>query len=157
MTDTLPPASQSTAPRWMRVLLVLSLALNLLVAGLVVGDAFVGGGPGRGPRPAEMTLGPLARALDEDDRRAILRSLRGHPDIEALGRDRRDQGIEDIVAAFRAEPFDPEQARAALSVQAEQVGRVQAAAQQALVDRLAAMETEARRAFADRLEQARGR
>lgn len=156
MTDT-PPPDGPAAPRWMRILLVVSLALNLLVAGLLVGAALGEGGPGRGPRPAELALGPLARALDEGDRRAILQDLHGHPGLQGLGRDRRNAGLREIAAALRADPFEPDRAKAALAAQAEEIAHAQSAVQDALIARLAAMSPEARRAFADRLEQGRGR
>ena len=101
MTISPNPSSPSPgAPRWMRVLLVLSLALNLLVAGLLIGDALTGGGPGRGPRPAEMALGPVAQALDPADRRAILGTLRGNPGLRPLGREERIAGLQEIAAVL---------------------------------------------------------
>lgn len=146
----LPPAAPA-APRWMRVLLVASLALNLLVAGLLLGDALAGGGPGRGPRPADLALGPVARALGAEDRRAILRDLRGHPGLRPLGRDARDAGLAEIVAAVRAEPFEPQRLRAALAAQSERMAGAHEAVQEALLARLSAMTPEERAAFADRL------
>lgn len=143
-----PPAA--AAPRWMRVLLVVSLALNLLVAGLLLGDALAGG---HGPRPAGLALGPIARALDEDDRRAILLSLRGHPNLRPLGQGERDRGLREIAGAVRAEPFDPDRLRAALSAQSDRVIQAQDAVRDALLARLAAMPPEERTAFAGRLEQ----
>ena len=154
MTDATPAPS---APRWMRWLLVLSLALNLLVLGLVVGDALSGGGPGRGPRPVEMTLGPVARALDPADRRAILGELRGHPDLHHLGRGGREAGLREVAAALRAEPFDADRARAALAMQSDRVVAAHAAVQEALLARIAAMTAEERAAFANRLEAEVGR
>ena len=145
-----PPAVG--APRWMRVLLVLSLALNLLVAGFIVGDVLTDGGRGRAPRPIEMTLGPFARAMDAEDRRAILGSLRGNPDLRPLSRDQRSAAFGEILFTLRAEPFDRTHAEAALSAQAERVQGLERAIQGALVDRLATMTPEQRAAFADRLE-----
>jgi hypothetical protein len=136
--------------RGVRVLLLASLALNLLVAGLVLGDALAGGGPGGPPRRVEMSLGPLARALDEDDRRAILEDLRGRPEFARRGP--RGADLAPILAALRAEPFDPDRARAAFAEQARVVAAAQGAAQEALLARLAAMSPEARAAVADRLE-----
>ena len=160
MTDTPPPpppaAPARAAPRWMRVLLVLSLALNLLVAGLVLGAILVDG-PGRGPRPVEMELGPIARALDQSDRRAILGSLRGHPDLRPFARADMAADIAALQAALRADPFDPDAARAALASRAQRVERAQAAVQEALLARVAAMTPDQRAALADRLEDEGGR
>ena len=156
-TNPIPSRSSPGAPRWMRVLLVLSLALNLLVAGLLIGDALTGGGPGRGPRPAEMALGPVAQALDPADRRAILGTLRGHPGLRPLGREERVAGLQEIAAAARTEPFDQDRLRAALSRQAERMAGAAEAVQEALLTRLSAMTPEERAAFADRLLNWRSR
>lgn len=161
MIDTSPPPAPApapaVAPRWMRVLLVLSLALNFLILGLVVGHALGGGGPGRGPRPAEFALGPLARALEPEDRRAILLDLRGHPGLRPLGREHREAGLAEVAAAVRAEPFAEERVRAALAAQSERLVEAERAVREALVARLAAMPPEARAAFAERIEAERGR
>lgn len=157
MTTTPPslvPAAGSRF-RWMRLLLVVSLGLNLLVAGLLLGDALTGGGPGRGPRPVEMTLGPFARALDEGDRRAILEDLRGHPDLRPLTREEFAAGLQGIREVVQADPFESAAVLQALSEQSERINRSERAVQEALVEHLAAMSPEARKAFADRLGAAR--
>lgn len=146
------PVTASSAPRWVRVLLVLSLALNLLVAGIVLGNALTHGGPGRGPRPAEMALDPVARALDPGDRRAILHGLRGNPDLRPLGEEERGAALDGIAAAVRAEPFDAARLREALSVRSDRIAAAQRAVQEALVARIAAMSPDERAAFAGRLE-----
>lgn len=145
-----PPAAG--APRWMRVLLVVSLALNLLVAGVVVGQLVFDDDHGRGPRPVEIALGPFARAMDAGDRRAILESLRSNSDLRPLSRDQRAAAFGEIVTTLRVEPFDRARAEAALSAQAERVRGLERTIQGALLDRLAAMTPDQRAAFADRLE-----
>lgn len=154
-TDIPPTPPSRAMPRRMRILLVLSLALNLLVAGLLIGDALTGGGPGRVPRPAELALGPVARALAKEDRQAILADLRGHPGLRPIGRGERDAGLDEIAAAIRTEPFDAERVRRALAAQTERVARSQEAVQEALVSRLATMAPAERLAFADRLDEER--
>ena len=156
MADLTPsPPSSPPRPgllRGLRWLLVLSLALNLLVAGLVVGALARHGGPGGRPRPAELSLGPFARALEPEDRREILRSLGGRADLRPPGRVDRAALFAEVVAALRAEPFDHARAAAALAEQSERVAEVERAVQEALLARLAAMTAEERAAFADRLE-----
>ena len=152
-TSTSPGrAGAPGAPLWMRVLLVVSLALNLLVAGVVVGHVVRDGDHGRGPRPVEIALGPFARAMDAGDRRAILESLRGNPDLQPLSRDQRAAAFGEILATLRAEPFDRARAEAALSAQAQRVQGLERALQGALLDRLAALTADQRVAFADRLQ-----
>ena len=130
---------------------------KLSLAGLLIGDALSGGGPGRGPRPAELALGPLARALDPEDRRAILQDLRGDPGLGPLGREERAADLAGMAAALRTEPFDEAAAGAALAAGAERLASAEAAVREALIARLAAMPPEARRAVADRIESERGR
>ncbi len=147
-----PPGPAGSAPLWMRMLLVASLALNLLVAGVVLGHAIMDRDHGRGPRPVELALGPFARAMDREDRRAILESLRGNPDLRPLSRDQRAAAFGEILATLRAEPFDRNRAEAAISAQARKVQDLEQALQGAFLDRLAAMTPDQRVAFADRLQ-----
>lgn len=144
-------------PLWMRVLLLASLALNLLVAGVLVGDALTDGGPGHGPRPVALDLGPLTRALDPADRRAVLDALQGRDDLRPPSRAERAAFLAETLAAVRADPFDRARAEAALLEQSERVAAVEGAVRAALLDRLAALPAEARDAYADRLEAEAGR
>lgn len=153
MNDLSPSPPRSGLPRGLRWLLIASLALNLLVAGLVVGALAREGGPGARPRPAELSLGPFARALEPEDRRAVLRSLGDHrPDLRPLGRQDRAALFAEVMAALRAEPFDRARAAAALAEQSARVAEVERAVRDALLARLAAMTAAERAAFADRLE-----
>lgn len=154
---TTPPAAPATrAPRWMRLLLAASLALNLLVAGIVAGGLLHRDGPGGRMRPADLALGPVARALDEGDRRAILGALREGGGLRPLDRDPREAGLRAIAEAVRAEPFDAARLRGALDAQAGRIEAAQRAVREALVERVAAMGPEGRAAFADRLLADRG-
>ena len=141
-----------SVPRWMRVLLVVSLAFNLSVAGLLIGDILTEGGPGGHPRPVDLGLDPMARALDDEDRSAILQSLRSHPDVGLVGRDNQHAAFAVVVDALMAEPFDEDRARSALREQSERVALAHSAVQDAFVERMAAMTSAERAAFATRLE-----
>lgn len=135
---------------WVKAVLVGSLALNLLVAGLAVG-AFLHGPPGHTPRDRDPAL-PFTRAFDEDQRRDLRRAL------HAEFRQRREDGsglIEDYQQALtvlRAEPFDPEALRAALEAQGARADMRRVRGQAILAQMLGNMSPEARRAYADRLE-----
>lgn len=146
-------------PAWLRVVLVLSLAANLAVAGGVIG-ALLGGRPGEDTAPREIArelgLGPYLRALPEGERRAlgrtVLREMRAGdaPPPRAALR----ESFAQVLAALRAEPFDGGRFAALLTAQTEAAERVRQAGQAALIERLDAMTPEARRAYADRLEAA---
>ena len=97
------PAAPGTKP-WLRVVLGLSLMLNLLIVGLVLGAVIRFGGPGERPPPP--TGVAMFRALPSDDRRAMRDHLR-----EALlpPSDRRSEA-EDLAEVLSADPLtvDPE-------------------------------------------------
>ncbi|HVG49473.1 MAG TPA: periplasmic heavy metal sensor [Rubellimicrobium sp.] len=146
-TESIPRSGLSTPLRW---LLVVSLALNLLVAGLVAGAALRHDGP---RRHMEMGPGPFAQALSPDDRQAILAEIRDRPGLGPPSREERKQAMTEVLAALRSEPFDRMRAEAAMASQSDRVATVQRAIQAAMVERLASMAPEDRAAFADRLEK----
>lgn len=144
--------SATPGPRnWTRVALVLSLALNLAVAGIVAGAVLRGHRDGP-PRGFDLAVGPVARALSEVDRRAVMRDLMDRRDLRD---DRRDDSAAaaPVLAAVRADPFDPAALSAALDGMRGRARDLEAAAEAALVARVAAMTPAERAAFADRLAQ----
>lgn len=142
--------------RLWRIVLVGSLALNLAVAGLVVGAAVSGRFGDRPPRSFDFGLGPVALALDPAERRAIGGAMRRDGALRA-GDPRRNAAA--MVAALRAEPFDPDQLQDLMTAHNNQVATLQRKALAALMDQIIAMSPERRAAFADRLQQelSRGR
>ena len=151
MADPFPPSRRT---RIFRLVLAVSLALNLAVVGLAAGFA-VQGRDGRPPRDFDMSLGPVARALAPEDRAAIRATLKDRADLaphRARGAD-----LQALIAALSATPYDPQALRAALEAPAARVARVQAAAAAALADRIDAMTPEARADLSRRLSQGRER
>lgn len=144
-----PPVRSSGLSAPLRWLLVGSLALNLLVAGLVVGAMIRHDGP---RRHMEMGPGPFAQALSPQDRRAILMELRDRPGLGPPSREERRQAMAEVLAALRSEPFDRGRAEAAMASQADRIAAVEGAVREAMVERIAAMSPQDRAAFADRLE-----
>lgn len=134
--------------RLWRIVLVVSLALNLAVVGLVVGitaSGRLGDGP---PRNFELNLGPMARALEPQERREIgkaLRSDRSLRNFDLRGR------VDDMVVALQAEPFDAEVLRGLMAEQSHRMQDLQSDAQAALMDQIVDMTPERRAEFADRL------
>ncbi|BBU57762.1 hypothetical protein KU6B_40270 [Mameliella alba] len=137
--------------RWLRILLFLSLALNLLVVGAAVGF-FLNGPPApRGDRSDPVL--PYTRAFDEDQRRELRRGL-----WRAM---RKDAGamragyLADYqrgLELLRQEPFDQAALAALLADQAARGVEVRTRGQEVLVKFLVEMSAEERRAYADRLE-----
>lgn len=142
------PAAGKPRRLW-KIVLVASLALNLAVAGLVVGTVLsgrLGDGP---PRNFDLGLGPVARALEPQERRSMGRDMRQSRvlrDVDLRGRS------EALIAALKADPFDPAQVSALLDAQAAQLARVQQTAQAALLRAIINMTPERRAAFAASLQ-----
>lgn len=134
--------------RFVRVVLVASLALNLAVAGVVIGSVAsgrMGDGP---PRSFDLGLGPVARALDPEDRRAVgaeLRRTRPMGDFDLRAQ------IAEMIATLRADQFDPEALRALMTDQNRRIATLQQNAQDALINHIDGMTVQERHAFADRL------
>jgi uncharacterized membrane protein len=149
MDDPLHSVSAKPRPIW-RWVLIGSLALNLAVVGML-GGALVSGRFGDGPQGrVDLGLGPFARAMADDDRRAIGRQLRQMRDLRAA--DLRAP-VQAMAAALRADPFDPAQLAALMAAQADALAQVQGRAQSVVLARIAAMTPAQRADFADRLEQ----
>lgn len=140
------------APGW-RLLMLASLALNLVVAGLVIGSFLTHGPPGRGPGPRDFAFGPYTYALTPEDRRAIFEAMRRQrgdlpPPRELMAAERRE-----LAAALRREPFDPAALRTVLDSQRQRADERFQLGQSLLVERMSALSPAAREAMAARLEQ----
>lgn len=154
MTTEPTPSQPPRAPRGMRLLLAVSLALNLAVAGGVVALAIKGPPPPkRGDIVRDLGFGAFNEALDEKDRAALREGFhRKVPDLrKAKAAMRAD--IDDMLAVLRADPFDPAALDRALAGQRDRVMERVQLGQTLLRERLAAMTAAERAAFADRLEQ----
>lgn len=151
-------AGYRTAP-WVRILLVVSLALNLLVVGAVGSSVLRDepgrrGGPGRPPALSEAGLGPLVAVLDPQSRQEIRGALQeAGPRFRAL-RDETRQEMTLVLAALRAEEFDSSVFQAIFDRQAPRVREMRDIGQSALIERLETMSVAERRALADRMEEA---
>ncbi len=157
-TSVTPPVTPvpalPAAPRWMKVALAASLAVNLGVAGLVIGSVLKDGPPHRAAMGQDFGFGPFTDALSKDDREALRQSfLTAAPEF----RDQRRQTRADfdgLLSALRAVPFDAPGLRTLLDAQHTRAMSRFEIGRTLIYDRIAAMTPEARAAFADRLEEA---
>ncbi len=144
--------------RWERVALVLSLAVNLAVAGVVAGFLLRGPAPERdrvylpieGMRHIHRVLPPEERAALRSEMRARFGDL---PDHRAHLRELRGQ----MLAALAAEPFDPKALDAVMAEQSTYWRNASDQARAAFVAHVEAMTPQARANFARALAEANER
>ncbi|ETX28379.1 periplasmic heavy metal sensor [Roseivivax isoporae] len=151
--------AQPRRGRWMRIALVLSLAANLVVGGIVAGT-FLREGPHRGGARGPDHGFVYYRAFTEEERRALRQAIRQDmgrdadaPQDRAARRAAFLDGYRETAAALRADPFDPAALDRALGQQNERATERRARGQEVLVEFLAAMAPEDRAAYAERLSR----
>ncbi len=140
-----------TASRWLKPVLILSLAFNLFVGAVIVGSAI---GHHKRPHPGvrDVSFGLFTEALDRDDRKALREAFfRAAPDI----RDRRREAREDyesLIAALRADPWRQEQVEETFGAQEARMVERFALGRRLLGERIAQMSPAERAALAERME-----
>lgn len=151
MVDT---PTQKPRRLW-QVIFALSLAMNVAVVGVVVGLGAREKGRGMSPRGFDMALGPIGRALDHEDRRAIGDMLRNDPALRGGGREQSREIIDSFVEVLRSSPFVEDDLAAVVVSANSRADRVQDAARAALVKRISDMTDADRAALADRIAERR--
>lgn len=146
-TTTVKP---SGTPRRVKVILGISLALNLLIVGVIVGGVASHRDRGRGPQFDHVSA-PMTFALSREDRRMIGRKIRDEYKPHRASRAEFRAEFAKVIAALRATPFDPEVVRDSLDHQMKSVDQRQELGRDMLIRHLAAMTPEARAQYADRL------
>lgn len=140
--------------RWLLPTLFVSLALNLLIVGIVVGAVLQGGRDkgGRPDGPTRSLLGePFVRALTPHDRRALGREMLSNREALSENRANLRNRIERFLEALRQENFDREALAGILNEQRQLAVTRQQLGEDLLLMRLEQMSLSERRAYADRL------
>jgi uncharacterized membrane protein len=143
------PAARVATATWVKVVLALSLALNLAIIGLAAGAWMKEGS--KGP-PRDLSFGPFSEALSRADRRALRSALLERaPDFRA-SREAAAQEFAALLTALRAQPLDPAALRTAFAaIEQRNAGRLELG-RSLIENRLIEMSDADRLAFADRLE-----
>ncbi|WP_116133476.1 periplasmic heavy metal sensor [Tropicimonas sp. IMCC34043] len=154
MTETgSAPVRAPRRGRWLRVLLFVSLALNLAVVG-IVGGAILGravDGPGPVQVSKELGLGPFLTALDPAQRAALRSASWERRSEMRAGRAAWKQAFDETLQVLRTEPFDAARMQALVDLQADLAANARKVGQEVLIAQLTQMSPEERQAFADRL------
>ncbi|OJI92559.1 heavy-metal resistance protein [Planktotalea frisia] len=153
MSDPKIEASKPAKPsKRFRILLGVSLALNLLVVGAVVGAIAKGGSSNRGPSGMRDAALPYVGAFERDDKRAMQQQMRARLPKRKDIRAALDKGYREFVEVVRAEPFDAAKAAKIMEEQFERAGQFQKVGREVSIERISEMSVEKRAAYADRLE-----
>ena len=135
-------------------LLFVSLAANLMIAGIVVGWSFSDDGKNRPKGPIRGVLGePFVRALPDNARQAIRRDLVREGDRITEGRDALRDRFQAFLKALRSDPFVPEDVARLLKEQRQVSITRQEFGEELLLRRLNEMSADERRVYADQLER----
>lgn len=158
MSET-PDRPRTGMRPWLKALFALSLTLNLLVIGAIVGVRVGEFGPDRHPRSmhdrvrVDLALGPFARSLPEEARRDAMRMLDDRAGAHKLSRDALAQQFTDMLAILRSEPFDAEALGEIFDAQSDSARGRAVIGRDVLLEQIETMSDEERARYADRLER----
>ena len=162
MADPQTPTPAPKSPLWLRLVLIGSIGLNLLIVGVVAGAILSPDGPRaqRAELAQRIAAVPFLGALEPQDRREVLRSLRDQPPaVQATAATAeaargRKAPARAMLTAIRAEPFVPEDVLSLIEAQRKAGQDRQMRSERALVSVLTDMSPAERAAYAVRLEKA---
>lgn len=143
---------------WLKPLLFVSLAANLLIVGMV-GGAMMRHDTDRwmaDKRPAplrDLGYSPFGFALSSDDRAKIGQAMTDRsPDLRANREEVRQQ-FSTLLELLRSTPFEMEAVREIVEVQQLKLNERQQIGQEVLLERIGSMSDRERADFAKRLER----
>jgi uncharacterized membrane protein len=141
----------SQIPRWVKGLLGLSLALNLLVAGLAIGAALRFSGADGAHRAPPSLGAAMYRTLPREDRKAFRAAMKDRPRERG---DSRTSEAREITAALRALPLDVGKLEGLMTSHRQHRLDWQTAVHEAWIERVLAMTVSERADYAARLDKA---
>lgn len=149
MADPTVAPNAARCPRWVKIVLGLSLAVNLAIAGVVAGIMLRGVPMGDG-RTGMGYAAPYVIALPHEARRAVFRAIRSDETLPERGTRRAQYAL--MIDALRADPFDSTRVQAILAGQGQAVARIQDVAQGAWLAAVAQMSLPERIAYIEKVE-----
>jgi hypothetical protein len=141
---------RTRSPGWLKVLLILSLTANLLVIGVIAGRE-LRGEAGRGG--ADRAIGWIVEMMPETRREmAVAHFAQVEPALDSADGERGAR-VDAILAAIRAEPYEPSAVEAAMAAFGESRAGRWAVLRERLATLLAELTPAERAAFARRFEE----
>ncbi|WP_309668379.1 periplasmic heavy metal sensor [Tabrizicola sp.] len=146
------PAPRPVTATWVKILLALSLAFNLGILGIVAGARMKDGHGDKGGLPRDVSFGPFSEALSRQDRQALREALLSKAPEFRAAREAARAEFDTLLAALRADPFDPDAVREALAaIEQRNASRLELG-RTMIETRIFDMAEAERLAFADRME-----
>ena len=146
---------------WLRILLFVSLATNLLVAGMMVG-AFIRYDTRHSAMRAESMASPslrelgygfFGRAMTKEDQRKVGEAIKLRArELEINRRELRSQ-ISTLLNALREVPYDPAAVREITEKHQDRLRERQDVGKELLLEHIEGMSDQERARYADRLER----
>lgn len=150
MTAQDKPEGTRGMKRWLKLLLAGSLALNLAVVGVAAGLYLrFSGGDKHWRRPPDVGA-MIFRELDRDTRKMLRQEASGAHGSYVK---RRHAEAAVVIAALRADPFDPALLLAELKTQSQARDAFHGKVQEAWVRKLTNLSPQERAAFADKMQE----
>ncbi|WP_339107747.1 periplasmic heavy metal sensor [Thioclava sp. GXIMD4216] len=129
--------------------LMISVTLNLLVAGVIIGGAF--GPANRGPQPPQVGLGPFDRGLTDADRQTLTKMAKAEGFEFNNYPGAMDVWLDRILTAIEQTPYDEVAVRDALNAHRMHiVSRIQTG-EDIMVKWLGTLTPEDRKTFVERI------
>ena len=152
MTDT---NSTQRRSRWWQVLLVASLALNLLVGGAVATRMYISGGPDRlmGASYTQLIPRRFFAEMSSDRRKVLLAILKKYRGDFRSDRAASEQVAVKLADAIVTEPYDVEKVRLVVNEFAGQNGRLAARGGDAAMEILAILTPDERQRLSDAIRE----
>jgi uncharacterized membrane protein len=149
MGDRTAGGVAAACPGWMKLLLILSLAANVVIAGVVIGYSF----HDQPERGSERVINWIIEMVP-DERRDLARAhFAGTREQIETARAERITHLPAVVAAMQAEPFDPAALGQALETMFDRRNSGRAILREHLITLLGQLTPAERAAFAARFEE----
>jgi len=146
--------NKGSTGRWVKVLLAVSLGLNMLVLGAIGARLYTHRGDALQPHNMrEASYGPYSRALAPQDRKTIGQAL--HREVGSLRENlpKIRETFQALILALQADEYDRDAVHGLIAEQQNLMLKRQQVGQRLLLERLDTMTPEERRAFAKRLQR----